>query len=704
MPTFKYYIRQLYTLICLTALIVNLYAKEINIEIIDNINDRQIEELLSLVNENPKNLDYSLKLSENLAKYYYRNNQYNNALTNYFAALETAKSLKNSERIINNRYNIGLLYTKLGNFPLAIDYLSRILLDDNCDKSALTDSFMSDLYGELATAYLYMGDYPKSSNFQIKALRIREELNDSLGIGKSQYTFGNMYFQQQNYNEAKKHYGEALKMWLSIDYQNGYYRCYAALGSIYSKMGNIEKALEYSLVALQIAEKLQNPAGIGYTLHTVGENYRECGDYDIANKHFKRSLEKMLEIEDQNGQIILLEAMGNLHLIQNQPEKSLKILHSALQLAQEIGASPRLQGLYHTIAKCYDSMGNTREAFTYKEKHIRLKNSLMDENDLELINQMQINYNLEKGRKEQSIAQLHQQNELQNLYLILGFSIIFLLLALIAIGYTRYQIRLKKRDLLHAQQATISIEKEEIKDSNEDLERFVYVVAHDLREPLRMIESYSKVLDGYLYNVSSNDTKQQLKGVQSEAKKMKLLLGNLLEYSKLDRNQETLASTDLNDILNKAEANQYRNIALQDATITRDYLPIIETFPEQIASLFEVLIGNAIKFRQEGIPPIIHIGIKEQADNHLITITDNGIGIEEEKQEFIFELFKKGHNNPKYDGNGFGLAYCKKIMDNHKGNIEVQSQLQKGTTFFLSFPKTEVIPPQSEETSPPIDA
>ncbi|MFK7907728.1 MAG: tetratricopeptide repeat protein [Chitinophagales bacterium] len=704
MPTLKSYTIQLYTLICLIALTVNLYAEEINIEIIDNINDRQIEELLNLVNENPENLDYSLELSEKLAKYYYRNSQYNNALDSYFAALKTAKVLKNSEKIIKNRYNIGILYTKLGNFPLAIDYLSKILLDNDCDKSSLTDSFMSDIYGELATAYLYMGDYPKSSEFQIKALRIREELQDLLGVGKSQYTFGNMYFQQQNYEEAKKHYEEALQIWKSIDYQNGYYRCYAALGSIYSKLDDVERALQYSLVALELAEKLQNPAGIGYTLHTVGENYRECGDYDIANEHFQRSLKKMLEIEDKNGQIIVLEAIGNLYLIQNNTQQSLKSLTSALQLAEEIGASPRLQELYLSIAKNYDSTGNTEKAFAYKEKHIQLKNSLMDENDLELINQMQINYKLEKGRKEQSIAQLQQQNEFQNLYLIIGVSIIVLLLSLIAIGYTRYQIRLKKRDLLHAQQATISIEKEEIQDSNEDLERFVYVVAHDLREPLRMIERYSGFLNSHLKSVSSSNTQQQLTEVKSESKRMKLLLDNLLKYSRLDQDENTLVSTDLNDILNKAEAKQYRNITLQNANITKDYLPIIEAFPNQLWSLFEVLIGNAIKFRKEGIPPAIHIGIEEQAEQNIISISDNGIGIAEEKQEFIFELFKKGHNNPQYDGNGFGLAYCKKIMDLHKGNIEVKSQLQEGTTFLLSFPKAEVIPPKNGKNLPPIDA
>ena len=706
MPPFqKYTISRAYLLLILLLVGIKLFANDHHKSIEEQYKeDKAIEELLDLMNEDPDNSLYSLELSEKLAKYYYRNNQYKNALNSYLSALKTAKELKNDEKIIKHRYNIGLLYTKLGNFPLAIDYLSRIFLEDDCDKSSLTEAFKSDIYGELATAYLYIGNYAESSRYQIKALRIREELQDTLGVGKSQYTFGNMYFQQQNYKEAKKYYDEALATWKSNNFEGGIYRCYSALGSVHSKLGEDDKSLKYNLIALELTEKLEIPTGIAYALNNVGENYQASGAFGKASDYFHRSLEMMLELEDKNGQIILLEAIGNLLLQQGEAKESLEKLEEALQLAEEIGASPRRQALYFSLAENYSSTGDLKEAFAYKEKYIQLKNSLLDESDLELINQMQITYDLEKNRKELAISKLQQHSELQNIYWMLGVAIIAFLLFSISIGYIRFQIRLKERDLLQVQQANINSEKEEIKDSNEDLERFVYVVAHDLREPLRMIGSYTKILGSHLRKFSSTDTKKQIKDIQQEAGKMTQLLDNLLEYSRLDRHQEILTPVDVNEIVNIAKRKQIRSIIAQSVTITTDNLPIVAAFPKQLTKLYELLLVNAIKFRQEGVNPLIHISYEEHEGNYVFKVQDNGIGIEAEKQAVIFNLFKRGHDLPSYDGTGFGLAYCKKVVENHQGKIWVESEPQKGSAFFISLSKGQTGESSPTNSSPKMSA
>ncbi len=684
MPILKHYtIPRLILFFILIVIGVPIQAHE-NIPIIDDLEDRDIERILALVNQEPDNLAYSLELSEKLAQYYYRNNQYNNALENYHAALEAAIKLEENDRIIKFHYNIGLLYTKLGNFPLAIDFLTKILEDKNHDIQ--TEHFRADLHGELATAYLYMGDYPSSSTNQIEALRIREGIKDTLGIGKSQYTFGTMYFQQENYIEAQKYYEQALNTWQLKDYKGGIYSCYAALGSAYSKLGDPEKSLKNNLIALELAEQLQHPPGIAYALHNVGENYQESGALSKANDYFQQSLSMMEKLKDKNGQIILLESIGNFQLLQGEFSNSLETLQSALQLALEIGASPRMQQIYLVIAQNYDHQGDFTQAYLYKEKYIHLKDSLLNESDLELINQMQINYRLKQSRKEQKISHLKQQSELQNIYFIIGIAIIFLLLFSIAIGYIRYQIRLKKTTLLQVKEDTIHIEKEEIKDSNEDLERFVYVAAHDLREPLRMIGSYSKILDNHLRKVSSDDTKNQLREVQGEAKKMEKLLNDLLEYSRLDRHKETLSPVDMNEMLNIAQRKQYQNITKQKAVIQANNLPIIQAYPKQVPKLFGLILDNSIKFRQEEVVPHIQIECEEEVDQFIFKITDNGVGIPQDKQAAIFDLFKRGHTDSQYEGTGFGLAYCKKVMDNHKGKIWVESQPKGGSTFFLSFP------------------
>ncbi|MEZ4886192.1 MAG: tetratricopeptide repeat protein [Chitinophagales bacterium] len=660
-----------------------------------NINslDNNIEHLLDSAKEESNDTIFSLKLSEKLAEYYYRNNQYSNALTNYLAALDAAKSLNEKNKVNKYQYNIGLLYTKIGNFPLAINYLSTIL-DENT-LTPLPSDFNADIYGELATAYLYIGDYMQSSEYQIKALRIRELLKDTLGIGKSQYTFGNMYYQQQNYKEAQKHYEEAFNTWQLNNFEDGIYRCYAALGSVFGKLKDSEKSLKYNLMALELAKKLHHPIGIAYALHNVGENYSESGAYSKANDYFYRALEIMIESEDKNGQTIILESIGRLQLRQNHPQEALQTLQSALQLAQELKAAPRIQELYSAIAANYDSRGNLQEAFNYKEKYIALKDSLLNESDLELINQMQINYNLEQSRKEQAITKLKQQNKLQNIYFAIGIATISLLLLTILIVYIRYQIRLKRKDLLQLAQTNIDVEKEQIKDSNEDLKQFVYVVAHDLQEPLRMIRSYTQLLHSRLKKVVSRTSEQKFTEVQDEAQKMGELLGDLLEYSRLDSHEEMMTEVDVNEMVNIASSKQHHYLVENDVVVTTDELPIVRAFPKQFAKLFELLIDNSIKFRQQNIAPKIHISCEEQADTYCIRLSDNGIGIKQENLTSIFELFKRGHTDTTYNGTGFGLGYCKKVMENHKGNIWVQSVLEEGSTFFLTIPKNKATLPQS---------
>ncbi|MGB0931216.1 MAG: tetratricopeptide repeat protein, partial [Chitinophagales bacterium] len=589
-----------YTLLLLTLLRnTSLWAEDKKNLIIENKQNDSIEYLLDSANFITDNALFSLKLSEKLANYYYRNNQYDNALLHYLSALEAAKNLQDINKINKHYYNVGLLNTKLGDFSTAVDYFSKILEENSIE--ILSNQLKSDIYGELATAYLYKGDYTKSSEFQIKALRIREALKDTLGIGKSQYTFGNMYYQQQNYKEARKYYEKALETWNLNQFEDGIYRCYAALGGVYSELGEAEKSLKYNLNALKLAEKLKNLQGISYVLYNIGENYYKKEAYPTSESYYNRALNIMLELGDKNGQVILLEAIGNLQLQQNHPQESLQTLESALRLAEEIKASPRIQELYYSIAKNYDSRGNLKEAFKYKEKYIELKNTLLDEGDLELINQMQIDYNAEKIEKEKEIVALEQADKLQNIYLGFAISVITLLILAILIGIFSYQIRLKKRNLLQLEQANIDVEKEQIAYSNEDLKQFVWVVAHDLKEPLRMINSYTRLLKNALKKVITPSSTQQFEEIMTTSKKMGKLLTNLLEYSRLDKEDEILTKTDVNKVMETAIYSQYNLIQEQNIAVTTDELPTLQVFPKQFTKMLGLITQNAIKFRREDV-------------------------------------------------------------------------------------------------------
>ena len=304
---------------------------------------------------------------------------------------------------------------------------------------------------------------------------------------------------------------------------------------------------------------------------------------------------------------------------------------------------------------------------------------------------MQMAYEREKSKKEKAIAELRQQDKLQNIYLILGISVLLVLVISILIGFFYYQIRLKKRDLLQWEQKNLNKEKKNIQISNEDLEQFVWVVAHDLKQPLRMITSYTKLLQTHLKNAASPASQQQFEDIKEEADRMDGLLVNLLEYSRLDKHEEMLTEADVNEIVNIVCQKHYKLIEENQAKITTEQLPILRLYPKQSEKMFSLILENAIKFRREDGSPEITIRAEKRESACLIHISDNGIGIEKENLKDIFELFKKGHTDDSYEGSGFGLGYCKKVMENHQGKIWATSDLQKGTTISLSFPQSAIV-------------
>jgi light-regulated signal transduction histidine kinase (bacteriophytochrome) len=236
--------------------------------------------------------------------------------------------------------------------------------------------------------------------------------------------------------------------------------------------------------------------------------------------------------------------------------------------------------------------------------------------------------------------------------------------------------KVAEQALLHAAEA--------LKRSNLDLEQFGYVASHDLQEPLRAVAGFVRLLEHRFPEKLDAKMREYIAGAAEGATRMERLITDLLTYSRLSTDARAFTPTALEVPLNAALRNLQFSVLSAKATVTSDPLPTVLVDESQMGQLFQNLLANALKFRGLDAPQI-HIGARQEEGRWVCWVRDNGIGMEAQYFERIFQVFQRLHTRNKYPGTGIGLAICKKIVEWHGGQIWVESQPGQGTTFYFSI-------------------
>ncbi len=238
---------------------------------------------------------------------------------------------------------------------------------------------------------------------------------------------------------------------------------------------------------------------------------------------------------------------------------------------------------------------------------------------------------------------------------------------------------------------------DELQRSNRELEQFASVASHDLQEPLRKIQAFGDRLQARFRNDLGDQGRDYIDRMLASAKRMRTLIDDLLEYSRVTTKAQPFGVVDLTQVVQEVTSDLETRLHQTGGHIEVSSLPTVRASPLQMRQLFQNLLGNALKFHRPDAPPLVRVSAKpmepeavvEGSDAGLrcqIVVEDNGIGFEPEYAERIFDLFQRLHGKDEYEGTGIGLAICRKIVDRHNGQITAQSSPGTGTRFVITLP------------------
>lgn len=261
----------------------------------------------------------------------------------------------------------------------------------------------------------------------------------------------------------------------------------------------------------------------------------------------------------------------------------------------------------------------------------------------------------------------------------------FVRLSGLMVDIERYQAA--QLALQQSKQALVQ-QRAELERSNADLQQFAYVASHDLQEPLRMVASYVQLLGKHYRGRLDEDADEMIEYAVDGAKRMQELINGLLLYARVDSKDGHFEQVGLDDVATDAVRNLGAHIAETGASVRLEPLPVVWADRTQMLQLLQNLIGNGLKFHGAG-NPTVRVGARREGGGWVLEVEDDGIGIEPQHRDRIFDIFRRLHSRSEYAGTGIGLALCKRIAERHGGSIRVESVPGHGSTFLVSLPATQ---------------
>jgi len=545
------------------------------------------------------------------------------------------------------------IYIKRQEYSYILKYCNEVLKiskeHGDIEKEIIASSNLAVYYGSNI-------DYKSSMEYFFSSLEKSKSIHFDRLTAQNLVNIGTIYANLFNSKGALNKYETVIEEYNLVLPDTTKTILYNNIGKIHFGKKQYDQSEKYFHKALARAEEIQYSEMIALSLAHLARTSYAQNKLEETFAFADRANELLEDMGDVDADSINLLNFANLANHSGDYETAIKHLTAGIEISKKVKNEENEIACYQLLSKIYEKRGDFEDAFNYKTLYATTQQAYLKKQSNRQILDQEIKFVTRE--KEQQIEALQKENSLQAMLL-------------------------KKQE-------EVKLANERLTQANEELKQFAYVASHDLKEPLRMIGSYTQIINKKFEAETDEDTQTFFDYVTDGVNRMNNLLDGLLQYSTVGRGAQDLKPVNLNDTLIICQSNLRLLIAESNVNIVADELPTVLGISSLLSQLFQNLISNAIKFRKKEGQPEIIIKTEEKENEYLISIKDNGIGIKPEYKNRIFVIFQRLHARTDYEGTGIGLAICHKIMQRMGGKIWVESELGEGATFFFTFPKKEL--------------
>ncbi len=600
-------------------------------------------------------------------------------------------------------FHLGVLYNRLGyidsklnNYTQAYTYLTKalsVLPEGKFRQQGISHAYLCDVL-------VNSGNYQEAlKHIEISLELLRKSKNEQY-LTMAMTELGKLHFKIKDYEQAQTVFKQSLENKII----NDQFKILPTLhlGIIEYELHHAEKASIYLLDAKDLMLKTGNI----YELSTV---YLYLSQIENDQGNYQKALqlaETSLQIAEEH-QLSRQEQLSKLLLAALSQENS--DYYKAINYCSEVLDYTRTNQDFELQSKAFDrlaeahaKLGNYKQSYQYKSEHQKTNELSHNSKNIIDVTGKTTKYRLGKEHEVQEKAkesELKMSKFIRNV--VIGFSLLlsiftFLLskvnkkkkLAIQQLEINNLLLQKTETELDQANQQLTEKNKklESYIDVNLQLENFAHIASHDLKAPLREQASFIQLLEKNTLLTITEKDRDYLSYISRCNSDMQTLIEDMIEYSLIKSDDYILETINPELIVKKAEYLNRDLIHKEGAKIIIHNMPgLIEADSKKITVVFRNLIHNSLTYTQKGIEPIIEIGCNKQADSYIFYVKDNGQGIHPNYRDDIFDVFKRFPNEPNARGNGLGLAMVKHVIEKHQGQIWLESETKKGSTFYFSI-------------------